>query len=91
MIFPRSLSRAREWEHLCGGLCAGCGSGHSLGLASAGDGPAWRRCWRAGPLVGRSGWPADEGDREPRPRRGARKSLRLGYYGFLHQRCVLKS
>ena len=31
MIIPRSCSRAREWEHLCPGLCSGCGSSHSLG------------------------------------------------------------
>ena len=68
MIFPRSLSRAREWQHLCRGLCAGRSSGHSLGLASAGDSPAWRRLWPAGLPVGPSGWPAEEGSRWPPPR-----------------------
>lgn len=71
VIFPRSLSRAREWEHLCPELCSGCGSGHSLGLTSAGDSPAWRRFWLAGRWGGaggcRSGWPADEGSRWPPP------------------------
>lgn len=69
MIFPRSLSRAREREHLCCGLCSGCGSGHSLGLASAKDSPVWRRLRPAGPWVGPSGWPADEGSHWPPPRR----------------------
>lgn len=69
VIFPRSLSRAREWEHLCRGLGSGCGSGHSLGLASAGDSPAWRELWAAGRLVGPAGWPAAEGSRWPPPRR----------------------
>lgn len=52
VIFPRSSSRAREWEHLCPALCSGRGSGRSLGLASAGDSPAWRSFWLAGRRVG---------------------------------------
>lgn len=84
MIFPRSLSRAREREHLCCGLCSGCGSGHSLGLASAKDSPVWRRLRPAGPWVGplagqlmRAATGLHPGDREPEPGRGARKGLRL--------------
>ena len=49
MIFPRSWSRTREWEHLCPGLCSGCGSDHSLG----GDSWSHRVQWRL--------WPAEEG------------------------------
>jgi hypothetical protein len=40
VIFPRSASGTREQEPLCSGLCPGRHSGHSLGLASAGDSPA---------------------------------------------------
>lgn len=71
MMFPRSLSRAREWEHLCCGLCSGPGSGRSLGPAAAGARPAWRRLWPAGPRVGPSGWPAEVAAGAPPWRQGA--------------------
>lgn len=76
VIFPRSLSRAREWQHLCGRLSSGCGSGHSLGLASAGPLAGWGGP-RAGLLL-RAAAALLPGVREPRPGRGARKSPRLG-------------
>lgn len=78
VIFPRSLSRAREWEHLCPELCSGCGSGHSLGLASAetalrGGGSGLLAAGGAG-LAGqlmRAALASTPGDREPGPAWGA--------------------
>ena len=73
MILSKKL--AREWKHLCPGLCSGCGSGHSLGGISWSH-PAWGRLWlRREPLA------AAPGDRELRPGREQGKDLRLGHRG----------
>ena len=73
VIFSKKL--AREWKHLCPGLCSGCGSGHSLGGVSWSH-PAWGRLWlRREPLA------AAPGDRELRPGREQGKDLRFGHRG----------
>lgn len=74
MSFPRSLLGAREWEHLCPGLCPGCSSGHSLGLASAGDSPTWRGLCLAG---------LHPREREPGQARGGRAGPGAWHQGLL--------
>ena len=83
MIFPRSWSRIREWEHLCPGSVLDAdqaivwGASARITLCRGGSGQLRRE-----PLA------ASPGNREPRTGRDQGKGLRLGYWEVFSINCV---